>query len=313
MTQTASLPRWPAPRPALRSLLFAPGGRPERFGKAWQAGADAVIFDLEDSVPESGKRQAQQNIERYFEQDLQKRRGDAAAGAKPLAVVRINPASTPHWRGDLRSVVHRGLDAILLPKCSDTREVVAVDRLIAGLERDRRISRGKIRLFLLIETPGALLHIEPLILASRRVALLAFGPEDYSLATGIRSSVDERELLFGRSLVVAAASAYGCLAIDGVHMQYKDVDGLVAEAERARRLGYDGKLVVHPMQIEPVHRAFAISHEELDWARRILQVADAMAARGIGAAGIEGQLVDAPVIARARRIVATAETAKRTA
>jgi citrate lyase subunit beta/citryl-CoA lyase len=288
--------RWPETAPPLRSLLFVPGGRPDRFEKARGAGADAVIYDLEDSVPESGKEEARRNVAQAL--------GVAPGGAAPLATVRINPASTPHWRDDLRAVVRRGLDAVLLPKCSEAAEVTSVDRMIASLERERKLRRGSVQLFLLIETPGALLHIEALIRASERVSLLAFGPEDFSLATGTIPSADESELLYGRSLTVIAASAYGCLAVDGVHMQYADIDGLVREAERDRRIGFTGKLVVHPMQIEPVHRVFAVTEEELTWAQGILTLADEMDAKGVGAVGVEGQLVDAPVIARARRIIA---------
>jgi citrate lyase subunit beta / citryl-CoA lyase len=299
-SNTKSTTRWPESVAPLRSLLFVPGGRPDRFEKARSAGADAVIFDLEDSVPESGKAEARRNVARGL--------ADAAKGtAEPRAVVRINPASTRHWRDDLRAVVRRGLDAVLLPKCSEAAEVTAVDRLITKLERERRLKRGSVRLFLLIETPGALLHIEALIRASRRVSLLAFGPEDFCLATGTIPSPDESELLYGRSLTVIAASAYGCLAVDGVHMQYADIEGLVREAERDRRIGFTGKLVVHPMQIEPVHRAFAPTEQELSWARGILKLAEEMDAKGLGAAGLDGQLVDAPVIARARRIVALAQ------
>jgi citrate lyase subunit beta/citryl-CoA lyase len=297
LTKSEATTRWPESAPPLRSLLFVPGGRPDRFEKARSAGADAVIFDLEDSVPESGKAEARQNVARGLDV--------APGGAGPLAVVRINPASARHWRDDLRAVVRRGLDAVLLPKCSEAAEVKAADRLIAKLERERRLRRGSVRLFLLIETPGALLHIEALIRASLRVSLLAFGPEDFSLATGTIPSPDEIELLYGRSLTVIAASAYGCLAVDGVHMQYADIQGLVREAERDRRIGFTGKLVVHPMQIEPVHRVFAVTEEELTWAKGILKLADEMHAKGVGATGLEGQLVDAPVIARARRIVAS--------
>ncbi len=298
----ATAPRWPETAPPLRSLLFVPGGRPDRFEKARGAGADAVIYDLEDSVPESGKAEARRNVARGI--------ADAAKGtAGPLAVVRINPASTRHWRDDLRAVVRRGLGAILLPKCSEAAEVTAVERLIAKLERERRLRRGSVRLFLLIETPGALLHLESLVRASRRVSLLAFGPEDFSLATGTIPSPEESELLYGRSLVVIAASAYGCLAVDGVHMQYADIEGLVREAERDRRIGFTGKLVVHPMQIEPVHSVFAVTEQELTWAQGILKMAEEMDAKGVGAVGLEGQLVDAPVIARARRILGSAKRA----
>lgn len=298
-TRANSIPRWPETAPPLRSLLFVPGGRPDRFEKARAAGADAVIYDLEDSVPEGGKAEARGNVGRGL--------GEVTGGAGALAVVRINPVSTRHWRDDLRAVVRRGLDGVLLPKCSEAAEVVAVDRLIGRFERERKLRRGSVRLFLLIETPGSLLHIEALIRASRRVSLLAFGPEDFSLATGTIPSAEESELLYGRSLTVIAASAYGCLAVDGVHMQYADIDGLVREAERDRRIGFTGKLVVHPMQIEPVHRMFGVTEEELSWARGILKLADEMEASGVGAVGLEGQLVDTPVIARARRILAAAE------
>jgi citrate lyase subunit beta/citryl-CoA lyase len=297
-SKTKSTTRWPETAPPLRSLLFVPGGRPDRFEKARGAGADAVIYDLEDSVPESGKAEARRNVAAGL--------ASAQSGAGPLVVVRINPASTRHWRDDLRAVVRRGLDAVLLPKCSEAAEITSVDRMIASLEREQRLKRGSVQLFLLIETPGALLHIEALIRASLRVSLLAFGPEDFSLATGTIPSADESELLYGRSLTVIAATAYGCLAVDGVHMQYADIEGLIREAERDRRIGFTGKLVVHPMQIEPVHRVFAVTEEELTWAQGILKLAEEMDAKGVGAAGLEGQLVDAPVVARARRIVASA-------
>jgi citrate lyase subunit beta/citryl-CoA lyase len=296
--KSESVPRWPSGLRPLRSMLFVPGGRPERFEKARGAGADAVIYDLEDSVPEGGKAEARRNVAHGL--------SGVRSGEGPLAVVRINPTSTRHWRDDLRAVVRRGLDAVMLPKCSETAEVTAADRLTTQLERERRLRRGSVRLFLLIETPGALLHIESLIRASRRVSLLAFGPEDLSLATGMIPSADESELLYGRSLTMIAASAYGCLAVDGVHMQYADIEGLVREAERDRRIGFTGKLVVHPMQIEPVHRVFRPSAKELSWAREILKLAKEMAANGVGAVGMEGQLVDAPVIARAQRILALA-------
>jgi citrate lyase subunit beta/citryl-CoA lyase len=263
-----------------------------------------VIYDLEDSVPEGGKAEARRNVGRGIAEA-------AKEAAGPVTVARINAASTRHWRDDLRAVVRRGLDAVLLPKCVEAAEIRAVDRAIGRLERERRLKRGSVRLFLLIETPGALLHIEALVQASGRVSALVFGPEDFALATGTIPSADESELLYGRSLVVIAATAYGCLAIDGVHMQYADIEGLEREAERDRRIGFTGKLVVHPMQIEPVHRVFRVTEEELEWARGILKVAEEMGTRGVGAVGLEGQLVDAPVIARARRIVALARKGER--
>jgi citrate lyase beta subunit len=290
--------RWPETIPPLRSLLFVPGGRPDRFPKALAAGADAVIFDLEDSVPESGKEEARQNIARGIADS-----GDAPA----MRVVRINPVATRHWQKDFRAVVRKNLDAILLPKPTHAREVAAAARLISRLERERKIRRGTIRLFLLVETAGAVLRVESMVETSERVALLVFGGEDYSLSTGADASPDGRELLYARSKVVAAAAAYGCPAVDGVYMRYGDLEGLRSEAESSKRMGFSGKLIVHPAQIEPVHRVFSVSGQELEWAKRVLGVAERMAETGAGAAGLDGQLVDAPVIARAQRIVAAAE------
>ena len=290
--------RWPEAIPPLRSLLFVPGGRHDRFAKALAAGADAVIFDLEDSVPENGKEEARRNVTR----GIGEARGEAV-----MRVVRINPVATRHWQKDLRAVVRPGLDAILLPKPTHAREVVSAARLISRLERARKIRRGTILLFLLAETAGAVLRVETMIETTARVALLIFGGEDYSLSTGASASLDGRELLYARSKVVAAAAAYGCPAVDGVYMRYGDLEGLRSEAESAKRLGFSGKLIVHPAQIESVHRVFSVSEQELAWAKSILEVAGRMVETGAGAAGLDGQLVDAPVIARARRIVAAAE------
>ncbi len=290
--------RWPDTAPPLRSLLFVPGGRPDRFAKALVAGADAVIFDLEDSVPENGKEEARRNVALGIGEAR-----DAAA----MRVVRINPVATRHWEKDLRAVVRPGLDAILLPKPTHAREVAAAARLILRLERKRKIEQGTILLFLLAETAGAVLRVESMIEASARVALVVFGGEDYSLSTGANPAADGRELLYARSKVVAAAAAYGCPAVDGVYMRYGDLEGLRNEAESAKRLGFSGKLIVHPAQIEPVHRVFSVSEQELEWAKSVLEVAERMAESGAGAAGLDGQLVDTPVIARAQRIAVAAE------
>ena len=302
MSHTTDFARWPSDAAPLRSLLFVPGGRPDLFAKALGAGADAVIFDLEDSVPEGGKEEARRNVARGITE---------ARGSTVQKIVRINPVATRHWEKDLRAVVWSGVEVILLPKASEAGEVAAAARLISRLERERGFKRGTIRLFLLAETAGAVLRAESMIEASERVALIVFGGEDYSLATGANPSADGRELLYARSKVVAAAAAYGCPAVDGVYMRYGDLEGLRSEAESAKRLGFSGKLIVHPAQIEPVHRVFSVSEQELEWAKSVIEIAARMAESGAGAAGMDGQLVDAPVIARAQRIAAAAEREKR--
>jgi citrate lyase subunit beta/citryl-CoA lyase len=300
VTNTPSTPRYPADAPPLRSLMFVPGGRPDMFEKARRSAADAVAIDLEDSVPEDAKAEARRNVVAAL---------DAGWSAPPLAVIRINPPTSPHWQDDLDAAVRPGLEAILVPKVDSETEVTTIATAIDNLEADRHLKKGSTKLFLLIETPAALLHLESLILASPRVALLALGSEDLCLRTGAIRSEDDRELLFARSLVVTAAAAYGCLAFDGVHMRFRDTAALAREAAQARKLGFAGKLCVHPIQVDSIHRAFAPTAEELDWARQILKIAADMESRGSGAVGWKGELVDAPVIARARRILASAQAA----
>ncbi|HEV2388866.1 MAG TPA: CoA ester lyase [Candidatus Acidoferrales bacterium] len=293
--QTDAHSRWPPHLPPVRSLLFAPGGRPDMLAKAAGAGADAVVMDLEDAVPEANKASARQNV------------ASALAGewrSRSLAVVRINGVGSRHWQADLRAAAGKNLRAIMLPKCQSPAEAVAAGRLLGRLEKARRLKRGSVKIFLLVETPLCLLRLEAILQATPRIVLLALGAEDLALHTGLSRSPDDRELLVARSWVGFAAAAYGCLAIDSVYMKYHDLPGLARESEQAKRMGYSGKLLVHPGQIETTHSAFAPSAEDLARAAEIVRLAEEMNVRGAGAAGLKGELVDRPVIERARRILA---------
>lgn len=290
--------RWNPDEPPLRSLLFAPGSRPDMLAKAAAAGADAVVMDLEDAVPEPNKAAARQNVM------------NALAGSwrsRTLAAVRINAAGSSHWQADLRAAVGKNLRAVMLPKCQSPAEVTALARLLGALEKTRKLKQGWVKIFLLVETPRCLLHLESILQASQRVVLLALGAEDLSLHSGISRSAGDPEMLVARSWIGFAAAAYGCLAIDSVYMKYQDLPGLARECGQAKRMGYAGKLLVHPGQIETAHRAFAPSAEELAWAREIAGLAAEMDARGSGAAGLKGELVDRPVIERAKRILAAGQ------
>ena len=257
-----------------QSLLFVPGDRPERFDRAVASGAGAAVIDLEDAVQPDDKAAARANIAAWLQQ-----------GGK--AVARINAIGTP-WHGDdLGLLANPGIIAVMLPMVENAN---ALRAFIATLPRSLPV-------IALIETARGLWDLGELV-AVRGLTRLGFGSIDFQLDTGIE---DEGEgLLYARSRVVLASAMAGLEPpLDGVSVDLDDMSGLERDTARARGLGFGGKLCIHPAQVEVVNRGFAASDEELDWARRVVD-----AAKGAkGAIRLDGKLIDAPVVSRARRLL----------
>lgn len=258
---------------AISLPLFVPGNRPDRFAKAANAGADAIIIDLEDAVPPAAKAEARSaTIEALSSQ----------AFAVPV-IVRINAAGTTWHRADLAACAGLPLAAIMLPKAETGTEVAETARA-SGLP-----------IIALIETARGLLAAEAVASSAAR---LAFGSIDF--AADIGASHTHKALLYARSHLVTAARAAGQPApLDGVTVGVNDEAALTTDCRHAQEIGLGGKLLIHPAQIAPARQAFAPSPEELDWAKRIL----AATTGEDGAIKIDGAMVDAPVILRARRIL----------
>jgi citrate lyase subunit beta/citryl-CoA lyase len=257
-----------------RSLLFVPGNRPERFTKACDSGADAVIIDLEDAVPPTEKSQA---------------RAAVAAWLKPERPVflRINAGDTPWFRDDCELARVAGVAAILLPKAERIEEIVTLSSAGAGKP-----------VLPIIETAAGFDNIQA-IARAQGVQRLVFGSIDFQLDLGI--SGDDAELLMFRSGIVLASKLAGLQApVDGVSTAIDDAQGLAADAARSRKLGFGGKLCIHPRQVGGVNAAFSPSDEELAWARRIL---DAAVVAGGAAIAVDGKMVDRPVMLRAQAIL----------
>jgi citrate lyase subunit beta/citryl-CoA lyase len=161
----------------------------------------------------------------------------------------------------------------------------------------------------MVETALGVLQAYDMARASPRVRALCLGGEDLARDLGAVRTSEGQELAYARAHVVLAARAAGVLAVDTVYTNLADLDGLLAEARRMRQLGYSGKLLIHPAQIEPVHRAFAPSQEEVAYARRVLEAFEAAEGRGEGVIALDGQMIDAPVVARAREVLAVATSA----
>ena len=256
--------------------LFVPGDRPQRFERARGAGADEVICDLEDAVATGGKDAAREQVCRWL----------ASGGS---AWVRVNSADTAWFDGDIDAVAAApGLRGVVVPKADDP----------ALLEAVRRSLGNTVGLVALVESARGVVRAHDLA-GSGVVDRLAFGSIDYAL--DVDAAEDEQSLLLARLTLVLASRAAGIPGpIEGITRSLDDPELIGAESQRARRLGFTGKLCIHPAQLEPVATAFAPTPRELAWAEGILA---AVAGDGSGALAAAGQLVDKPVVDRARRIV----------
>jgi citrate lyase subunit beta/citryl-CoA lyase len=262
----------------LISLLFVPASRPERFHKALGSGADAVIVDLEDAVAPADKDAARAALAAWLDP------------AHPV-LVRINAADTPWFAADLELLARPGVSAVVLPKAEHPDDVVVASRAGGGLAVLPLIESA-----LGFEQRRALAHAD-------RVERLIFGHIDFQADLNMRAT--EEELLpFLTALVLASRLAGIAAPIDGVCTAIDDAELLQADALRARRLGFGGKLCIHPRQVAVVNRCFAPSAEEVAWAQRVIA---ADTASGGAAVAVDGKMVDRPVVLRAQAILVEAQ------
>lgn len=276
MTGTATA--WPELAP-LSSVLFVPANAPEKHDRAFGCGADAVIVDLEDAVAPAAKDAARAMLT----ESLAVERSSSS-----VALVRINSPLTAQGRGDLEAVTRTQVDGVVVPK--------------ADLEAIAAAAAAGLPLVAMIETAAAVLHAAE-IAAHPAVAALLLGPVDLGAELGIRDTPDGDELIAARSQMVLAAAAAGKQGpLDGPCMTPRDERALELEIARARRLGFAGKTCVHPAQIAAVAHAFSPTGQELEWARGVVDAFGDGAGRGVFL--LDGEIVDEPVVRRARRILA---------
>lgn len=279
----------------LRTMLYAPGNSSRLLQKVFEAGADAVILDLEDAVPQAERSEARTMVAAA----LEAHRGEG----RPI-FVRTNPPRSAEIEVDLQAIVRPGLTGIKLPKTASAEDVRAVEVRLAALERDRGLAAGTIILVPTLESAAGVLGALEIARASSRVWCLSFGAEDYAADTGCETSPEGTETLYARSHIVACSTvARIAPPVDSVFAALDDVEGLTTSARSARRLGFQGKAIVHPKQIEPVHAVFTPTGEQVAAARRTIQVADEATARGVGAIAHDGRLVDEAMVRRAASLV----------
>jgi citrate lyase subunit beta / citryl-CoA lyase len=262
-------------------MLFVPGTREDRFTSATSSGADTVVFDLEDAVDASQKREARDTVGRFFK---------SADDSGPLLIVRVNAAGSRWFTDDLAFVGGlRALGGVILPK-TETIEQLRLVAQVVGAER----------VYPLLETARGILNAAAIADAMPDIPAVLFGAEDLTAEIGVRRTTDGEEILFARSQVVLAATAANADAIDAVFTDVADAEGLRRDATRARALGFRGKMTIHPKQVAVVNEVFTPSREEIEQATRVIAAFDAAS---VGVIRLGNEMVDAPVVTRARRVL----------
>lgn len=269
-----------------RSVLYIPGSKERALEKARALPADAIIFDLEDAVAADEKASARALLAQTLAGT------DYGARAR---IVRINGFDTEWGRADVAAFVGADIEAVLIPKVSCRADVEAVAQAIPG-----------VALWAMMETAQGMLNAAE-IAGHPRLAGMVMGTNDLAKELGSRFRPDRLALLTGLGLCLLAARARGLTIVDGVYNAFKDDAGLTAECEQGRDLGFDGKTLIHPAQLEIANSAFAPSEAEIDLARRQIAAFDAAQAQGLGVAVVDGKIVENLHIVTARQTLAKAQ------
>ncbi|MEM4634661.1 MAG: CoA ester lyase [Candidatus Nitrosocaldus sp.] len=276
----------------IRTLLFVPGNNPRFIEKAKTLRADIVCLDLEDSVPMDEKDRA-----RAMVRDAIRARKDYVSEL----YVRVN-APDSGLIGDDLQVVYDGLDGIVIPKVNDAREVIKVAEMLDELEKEHGIGKS-IEIMPSIESARGVVNAYSIASSSDRVSALVFGVFDFMHDMGLEYAEDAIGFNYARAKIPVDARAAGVYAIDGIWQAVDDVDGLIRDAMLGMRLGYKGKSIIHPKQIEPVHRVFVPSKDEVEWARKVVVALEEAMKQGRGAVRLEGRMVDAVHYKRAKALL----------
>ena len=281
----------------MRSKLFVPGSRAELFAKALAGTADAISFDVEDSVPENSKAYAREQVADFL-------RSSAVKGSAKSFIVRINALGSPHFEGDLMAFACPQVALLNLPKVESAADVQRAAAALDSAERRNGIARP-IGLLVNIETPRGLRLAPEIAAAHPRVAGLQLGLADLfeSLHADRRNPANVHAALFQMSMACAES---GKFAYDSAYPDVADAEGFRREAEQARQLGYVGKSCVHPQQVALANEVFGAATLDLDTARRIVAAAQDAAQAGRGAFLLDGRMIDLPFVKRARAVLAEA-------
>ena len=275
----------------LQTFMFVPADSARKMASAKKLSPDAFIYDLEDAVAPDKKVEARSMLKNEL---------DTAAHPPSPLFVRVNASGSPFLEADLPIAVHPRVYGIVLPKCNDAAEVAQIHQTISRLEERAGMPEGGVKLVLMIESAKGVSRAGELARSSSRAIALLFGGEDFCADMGIQRTKGGDEIAVARFLVALAARTERLEAIDGPFIDFNDPTGLFDEALRVKQLGFSGKALIHPSQIEVVQSAFAPSPEEISLAEEIVA---AFEKSGAGVASVRGKMIDGPVAMQAKRIL----------
>ena len=281
-----------------RSVLYMPGSNARALEKAKSIPADGLILDLEDAVSPEAKEAARAQVCAAVK---------AGGYGERELVIRINGLATPWGQADLEAAAAAAPDALLLPKPGTGADMLRATEALA-----RAGAPDKTRLWAMIETPRAILNLADIASASRRLACFVLGTNDLVKETRADLSVNRRPALYWLSAAITAARAYNLDALDGVYNNFKDAEGYRRECVHGRRLGFDGKTLIHPDQVAVANEVFAPTDAEVAYARKIIAAFARPESKGKGVITVEGRMVELLHAEQARRTVAIAKAIERT-
>ena len=276
-----------------RSLVFVPGNNSRFLEKAKSLPADVVCFDLEDSVPDKEKKKARVLIKNTLKQ---------RSKYSPDVFVRTNSPESGLVTADLKEIVQKGIDGIVIPKVNSAKELKKIEKIISSLEKKRKI-KG-IRLMPSIESALGVMNCYEIASSSKRIDALVFGIFDLLNDMGIEyTKGNPPGAKYSRYKVPVASAAVGVVAIDGIWQDLKDKNGFTKDCEIGRSLGYVGKSVIHPDQIQTVHKIFHPNKAEIEWAKKVCSVYEELTKKGKGATVVEGKMIDEVHYKRAKALL----------
>jgi citrate lyase subunit beta/citryl-CoA lyase len=257
-------------------------------------GSDSIMFDLEDSVALGEKDAARHLVYQALKfidyGNIEK-------------VVRVNPLNTAYGKDDIEAMVCAGVDVIRLPKTETPQDILDTENAITEIEKKTGIEIGSTKMMAAIESALGVVNAYPIAISSKRLVGIALGAEDYTASLKTTRSLDGTELFFARSQIIVAARAAGIDAIDTVFSNLNDMETFEKEIRLIKQLGFDGKSVINPRQIDVVHKIFNPTEKEIEKALRILEAMREAEAKGSGVVNLDGKMIDKPVLLRAERMI----------
>jgi citrate lyase beta subunit len=277
-----------------------PGDDRRKIEKSTTLGVDCVCMDMEDGVAITRKTEARAVIAQAMK--------DLDFG-KSERCIRINSFGSGFEKFDLVAAVATNPDAIVVPKIETGRQVKEISEYIEMYELSSKMAIGSIRMLVGVETAKGILNLKEIAEADKRLEAIIFGAEDFAASIGATRTKEASEVLYARSAVVTACAANELQAIDMVYIDFRDVEGLRAEAAEGARLGFSGKQIIHPNQVEAVQEAFTPSEEAIEYAQRVVRAFSASQKEGKGAFALDGKMIDMPLLKNAQKVLDRARAA----